>query len=50
MNTKKFLIAFGVVYILLEITNYLFHGVLTDLELRAGSGEKNISSDGRDAR
>ena len=28
MNTKKFLTAFGVVYILLEITNYLIHGVL----------------------
>lgn len=28
MNTKKFWIAFVVVFVLLEITNYLIHGVL----------------------
>ena len=28
MNTKKFLIAFVVVFVLLEITNYLIHGVI----------------------
>jgi len=28
MNTKKFLIAFAAVFVLLEITNYLIHGVI----------------------
>ena len=28
MNTKKFLTAFVVVFVLLEITNYLIHGVI----------------------
>lgn len=28
MNTKKFVLAFIVVYVLLELTNYLVHGVI----------------------
>ena len=28
MNTKRFIIAFVVVYIILEITNYIVHGII----------------------
>ncbi|HEY6907005.1 MAG TPA: hypothetical protein VI230_06020, partial [Ignavibacteriaceae bacterium] len=28
MNTKKFVLAFIVVYVLLELSNYLIHGVI----------------------
>ena len=30
MNTKKFFIAFIVVFVVLEVTNYLIHGVILD--------------------
>ena len=45
MNTKKFVLAFIVVYVLLELTNYLVHGVILASTYNSESVKELFRSD-----